>query len=74
MKQPDPINDETWATQRIAALRETIRHHDRLYYVESNPEITDQEYDHLLAELHALEHRFPHLITPDSPTQRVGGT
>ena len=57
---------------RIAALREEIRRHDRLYYVEARPEIGDREYDRLLEELRGLEQRHPELVTPDSPTRRVG--
>jgi DNA ligase (NAD+) len=60
------------AAQRIAALRDQIRHHDRKYYVEARPEISDREYDRLLDELRALEAKHPDLVTPDSPTQRVG--
>lgn len=74
MAQDPSISDETRAAQRVAALRQEITRHDRLYYVESNPEITDQEYDRLFAELRNLEQRFPNLVTPDSPTQRVGGS
>jgi DNA ligase (NAD+) len=59
---------------RAAELRETIGRHARLYYVEDRPEITDAEYDALLRELIALEGAHPDLVTPDSPTQRVGGT
>ncbi|HBO43375.1 MAG TPA: DNA ligase (NAD(+)) LigA [Planctomycetaceae bacterium] len=58
--------------EEIAQLRETIRRHDRKYYVEAAPEITDLEYDRLLTELKQLEAAHPELITPDSPTQRVG--
>lgn len=58
---------------RIETLRREIRRHDRLYYVEARPEISDHEYDLLLAELTGLETEHPDLITPDSPTQRVGG-
>ena len=61
------------AEERIAELRRQIHHHDRLYYVEAQPEISDFEYDQLLAELRRLEERHPELVTPDSPTQRVGG-
>lgn len=57
---------------RVEELRARIRHHDRLYYVEATPEISDAEYDALVAELAALEARHPELITADSPTQRVG--
>jgi DNA ligase (NAD+) len=59
------------ATQ-IERLREQIRHHDRKYYVEAKPEISDLEYDRLLNELKQLETKHPELVTPDSPTQRVG--
>ena len=59
--------------EKIKQLRDTIRYHDRKYYVENNPEITDYEYDQLLKELQHLEKLHPELITPDSPTQRVGG-
>lgn len=58
---------------RIEELRSLIRRHDYLYYVEARPEITDQEYDALYRELQELESAHPELITPDSPTQRVGG-
>jgi DNA ligase (NAD+) len=58
---------------RIERLRETIRRHDHRYYVLAQPEISDAEYDRLMRGLTALEARAPHLVTPDSPTQRVGG-
>ncbi|KKK74975.1 hypothetical protein LCGC14_2878400 [marine sediment metagenome] len=58
---------------RIEQLRHKIRRHDRLYYVQDAPEISDREYDRLLAELKDLEAGHPDLVTPDSPTQRVGG-
>ncbi len=61
------------ARMRVAALRDEIRHHDYLYYVLDNPSISDQEYDRLMQELRSLEEQFPHLVTPDSPTQRVSG-
>ena len=61
------------ARERAAVLRAAIERHNRLYYVEDAPEITDAEYDALLCELNALEERHPELRTPDSPTQRVGG-
>jgi DNA ligase (NAD+) len=60
--------------QRIERLRSTIRHHDHRYYVLSQPEISDAEYDRLLRELQTLEAQAPELVTPDSPTQRVGGS
>ena len=59
--------------ERIEELRREIRRHDRLYYIEARPELTDREYDRLLDELKDLEARHPDLIAPDSPTQRVGG-
>jgi DNA ligase (NAD+) len=65
--------DESEAARRIAELREELRRHDYLYYVAAAPEISDQEYDALLRELCDLEARFPTLVTPDSPSQRVGG-
>jgi DNA ligase (NAD+) len=61
------------ARRRIDRLRREIRRHDRLYYVQARPEITDAEYDALVRALADLERGFPELITPDSPTQRVAG-
>ena len=58
---------------RIEGLREQVRYHNRRYHVEDAPEISDAEYDALYRELEALEGEHPELITPDSPTQRVGG-
>lgn len=58
---------------RIKELREQLHYHNHKYYVEDNPEIEDYEYDKLLRELETLEGEHPELITPDSPTQRVGG-
>lgn len=57
---------------RIAELRDTLRYHDRKYYVDNAPEITDTAYDKLLDELKKLEAAHPDQVTPDSPTQRVG--
>ncbi len=57
---------------RLTALRNEIRRHDNLYYVKDKPEISDLEYDRLFRELIDLERRHPELVTPDSPTQRVG--
>jgi len=57
----------------IENLREQIRHHDHRYYVLSDPEVSDKEYDDLLRKLKDLEAQYPQLITPDSPTQRVAG-
>ena len=59
--------------KRIEALREKIRHHEYLYYVLDNPEISDLEFDKLMRQLKDLEAEHPELITADSPTQRVGG-
>ncbi len=57
---------------QITKLRDEIRRHDRLYYVEATPAISDREYDRLLAELRDLEAAHPELVSPDSPTQRIG--
>jgi len=61
------------ASARIDELRAILRHHAYLYYVRSNPEISDAEYDRLFGELVRLEEANPELTTPDSPTQRIGG-
>jgi DNA ligase (NAD+) len=61
------------AAERITKLRQEIRHHDYLYYVEDRPEVSDEQYDRLYRELVALEEQFPDLISEDSPTQRVAG-
>src|SRR5580704_5771468 len=55
-------------------LREKIRHHEHLYYVLDEPAISDAEFDRLMVRLKQLEAEHPELVTPDSPTQRVGGT
>jgi DNA ligase (NAD+) len=60
-------------SSRIAALRDQIRHHEEQYYVHDAPEISDAEFDSLMNALKALEREHPELVTPDSPTQRVGG-
>src|SRR6267378_3453286 len=67
------VKDETQAAKRMEQLRDEIRKHDQLYYEKAAPEIGDREYDRLYKELVDLERRFPELLTPDSPTQRVGG-
>jgi DNA ligase (NAD+) len=59
--------------RRLDALRDEIRHHEHRYYVLDAPEISDADYDALMNELKALEAANPELVTPDSPTQRVGG-
>ncbi|RMD69740.1 MAG: NAD-dependent DNA ligase LigA [Gammaproteobacteria bacterium] len=58
--------------QRVKVLRDLINYHNYLYYVLNQPEISDEEYDSLMRELKRLEAQYPELITPDSPTQRVG--
>jgi DNA ligase (NAD+) len=60
------------ARKKAEELRDAIRHHDYLYHVLDRPEISDAEYDKLYRELRELEEEFPRLVTPDSPTQRVG--
>ncbi|MFH1737676.1 MAG: NAD-dependent DNA ligase LigA [bacterium] len=59
--------------ERIRRLRESIRHHEYLYYVKAAPEISDREFDRLMRGLEDLETTHPEWVTPDSPTQRVGG-
>ena len=58
---------------RIEELREQVRYHNRRYHIEDAPEVSDAEYDALVSELESLEAEHPELVTPDSPTQRVGG-
>jgi len=58
--------------KRIEKLREAIRYHNYRYYILNEPEVSDAEYDRLMRELEQLERSHPELITPDSPTQRVG--
>lgn len=67
MARPQTVEKE------IEKLRDEIRRHDELYYVNDNPEISDAEYDSLIERLKKLEAQFPQLVTPDSPTQRVAG-
>lgn len=59
--------------RRVERLRAEIERHNKLYYVEAAPEISDREFDRLLEQLEALEEQYPELASPDSPTQRVGG-
>jgi DNA ligase (NAD+) len=61
------------AEQELQELRDTLRHHEYLYYVEDSPELTDAQYDALMNKLKKLEADHPELVTPDSPSQRVGG-
>jgi len=69
----EPNRTASNVQEQITKLREEIRRHDYLYYVEANPEISDREYDQLFQRLKELEDAHPELITDDSPTQRVGG-
>lgn len=64
--------DEKEAREEIERLKKEINRHNYLYYVLDSPEVTDAEYDRLVRRLEELEGRFPRLVTPDSPTQRVG--
>src|SRR5947208_16635264 len=64
---------EAEACVRIETLRRDITEHNRRYYEEAAPTISDREYDRLYKELVDLEAKFPYLVTSDSPTQRVGG-
>jgi DNA ligase (NAD+) len=66
------MKDTNNGKQRIEELRETINHHNYRYYVLDSPEISDAEYDELMKELRQLEAEHPQLVTPDSPTQRIG--
>lgn len=70
---PLPESPEIRAEQRAAALRAELAEHNRLYHTLDAPRITDEQYDALFAELVALEQEFPSVVTPDSPTKRVGG-
>jgi DNA ligase (NAD+) len=63
----------TLPAKRAEELREEIRHHEHSYFVLDAPQISDAEFDHLVNELKAIEREHPELVTPDSPTQRVGG-
>jgi DNA ligase (NAD+) len=67
------VGKPTTPADRAAELRKEIDHHNHLYYVEAAPVISDREFDRLLQELIDLEKKHPELVTPDSPTQRVGG-
>ena len=63
----------TTAARQIEKLRDDIRRHEYLYYVLDEPEISDVKFDRMMEELKRLESMHPELVTPDSPTQRVGG-
>ena len=73
MASTEPEAFET-ARRRVDALREDLRRHERLYYLDNKPEITDAEFDRRMRELQELEAAYPELQSPDSPTRRVGGT
>ncbi|MCB1658197.1 MAG: NAD-dependent DNA ligase LigA, partial [Pseudomonadales bacterium] len=66
-----PVSSDVIA--QLAQLKEKIRHHNHLYYVLDNPQISDAEYDNLFRQLQQIEHDYPSLMTEDSPTQGVGG-
>jgi len=68
-----PLTSADRPEARVAQLRTELRHHEHLYYIEDAPAISDAAYDALMRELKALEAEHPELLTPDSPTQRVGG-
>ncbi|HRO38623.1 MAG TPA: NAD-dependent DNA ligase LigA [Flavobacteriales bacterium] len=65
--------DRQEAEKRMRELSERLEHHNHLYYVDTKPVISDQEFDFLMKELEAMERQFPDLASPNSPTQRVGG-
>jgi DNA ligase (NAD+) len=67
------VNAHDTPAERAQALRQQLQHHAHLYYTLDEPQIPDAEYDRLFAQLQALEAQHPELLTPDSPTQRVGG-
>ena len=68
------MTDIISASEEIAHIRKEIERHNHLYYIEAKPELSDYDFDKLLEKLIALERQFPDLVTPDSPSQRVGGT
>ncbi len=72
LKKQAPNNNSLNAEEYIKQLRELINYHNYRYYVEDDPEISDYEYDMLYRELVDLEQAHPELVTPDSPTRRVG--
>ena len=69
-----PNNIPTDVVKRVTKLRTEINEHNYRYYILDEPSIPDAEYDRLLRELQAIEAEYPQLITPDSPTQRVGSS
>jgi DNA ligase (NAD+) len=73
MPAPKDVENPKNVEKKIDALREKIRHHEHLYYVLDDPEISDADFDKLMQQLKNLEAEHPSLVAPDSPTQRVGG-
>ena len=71
--EPPAAPDAGGPAQRVAHLRAQLHHHAHRYYTLDAPEIPDAEYDRLFRQLQALEAEHPELLSPDSPTQRVGG-
>ncbi|MFB6290507.1 MAG: NAD-dependent DNA ligase LigA [Candidatus Bipolaricaulia bacterium] len=71
--EPEEIEQESKAKEALESLREAIRYHNYRYYVANDPVISDYEYDQLMRDLQTLEDKFPSLVTPDSPSQHVGG-
>lgn len=68
------MNDKEQSEKRAQELRDKLNYYSRKYYVDDDPEIEDYEYDMLQRELKAIEDKYPDLVTPDSPTVRVGGS
>src|SRR5271168_4848352 len=68
-----PMTRKLTLEEELQELRDTLRHHEYLYHVEDAPELTDAQYDALMNKLKKLESEHPELVTPDSPSQRVGG-
>src|ERR1700719_3901939 len=64
----------TPTANQIEKLREELRRHEYLYFVKDDPEISDVKFDRMMEDLKQLESAHPELVTPDSPTKRVGGT
>jgi len=71
--EPEEIDEKNEAKEALEELREAIRYHNYRYYVTNDPVVSDYEYDQLMQDLQALEDKFPSLVTPDSPSQHVGG-
>jgi len=69
----DDIDSKSAAEEAVETLRESIRYHNYRYYVEDDPVISDAEYDGLMNTLQKIEEEYPDLVTPDSPTQQIGG-